>query len=151
MSSSFLDKLLFDENRHNDLTKSWLKVGNNCRVRRSMKSPSGHREKYQATRIEPLKKNKTWCRTPGQVGCRTKLCPRQNVWMHQHHTDRILRLEEAIGHGGTCCPTSKNVGVVNAFDQEVVIKVAVGVAYCHGEKLGSFGELSKDCALQGRL
>ncbi|KAH6921869.1 hypothetical protein HPB50_005600 [Hyalomma asiaticum] len=67
--SVFFDKRVFDGNRHNDLTKSWLKVGDHV-VLDAVRSPSGHRAKYQATRIEPVKK---MAQNPGssQMPCKT--------------------------------------------------------------------------------
>uniref|UniRef100_A0A224YAL2 Uncharacterized protein n=1 Tax=Rhipicephalus zambeziensis TaxID=60191 RepID=A0A224YAL2_9ACAR len=56
--SIFFDKRFFDGNRHYDLTKSWLKVGDHVLLN-AVRSPPGYRAKYQATRIEVAKKNET--------------------------------------------------------------------------------------------
>uniref|UniRef100_A0A224YDP6 Uncharacterized protein n=1 Tax=Rhipicephalus zambeziensis TaxID=60191 RepID=A0A224YDP6_9ACAR len=55
--SIFFDKRFFDGNRHYDLTKSWLKVGDHVLLN-AVRSPPGYRAKYQATRIEVAKKMK---------------------------------------------------------------------------------------------
>ncbi|XP_075525431.1 uncharacterized protein LOC142557457 isoform X2 [Dermacentor variabilis] len=54
-ASVFFDKRFFEKNRHYDLTKSGLKLGDVV-ILDAVKSPPGHRAKYQATRIELLRK-----------------------------------------------------------------------------------------------
>ncbi|KAH7974402.1 hypothetical protein HPB49_015035 [Dermacentor silvarum] len=53
--SVFFEKRLFQENRHFDLRKSGLKLGDIV-ILDAVRSPPGHRARYQATRIE-LRRN----------------------------------------------------------------------------------------------
>ncbi|XP_065280990.1 uncharacterized protein [Dermacentor albipictus] len=68
-ASVFFDKRFFEKNRHHDLTKSGLKLGDVV-VLDAVKSPRGHRAKYQATRIELLQKMaSTSSPAPNQAVC----------------------------------------------------------------------------------
>nr|XP_037273016.1 uncharacterized protein LOC119164919 [Rhipicephalus microplus] len=245
--SVFFDKRLFDGNRHNDLTKSWLKVGDRVLID-AVRSPPGHRAKYQATRIQALKKmqqNPAPSRMPreaesgviyGRIGTiqavnpshgfivfgqdnkqcaafyihdvhRSLLKPRKNLddifkvgskvqfdirsnpkpstiakWLATNITkapcdqsgqasdsgdeaflsyseiaERSIKTKEfsarkkLSGIRGAFYPNSKNTGLVAAFDQNIIVRVVVDVAYCGGKKLKSFVELMKDCSLQDEV
>ncbi|XP_054924646.1 uncharacterized protein [Dermacentor andersoni] len=68
-ASVFFDKRFFEKNRHYDLTKSGLKLGDVV-ILDAVKSPPGHRAKYQATRIELLRKMaSTSSPAPNQAVC----------------------------------------------------------------------------------
>ncbi|KAH7979694.1 hypothetical protein HPB49_010603 [Dermacentor silvarum] len=52
------------------------------------------------------------------------------------------------GIKGTFVPNSKNTGLVSGCEQNVVVRVVLGVAYCNGKKIESFGELLIHCTHQ---
>ncbi|KAL1434662.1 hypothetical protein MTO96_011479 [Rhipicephalus appendiculatus] len=67
--SVFFDKRFFYGNRHYDLTKPWLKVGDRVLLD-AVRSLPGYRVKYQATRIEAVRKmeqNPAPSRTPSET------------------------------------------------------------------------------------
>ncbi|KAL1483421.1 hypothetical protein MTO96_033206 [Rhipicephalus appendiculatus] len=246
--SVFFDKRFFDGNRHYDLTKSWLKVGDRV-VLDAVRSPPGYRAKYQATRIEAVEKkmeqkpapSRTPSETDGGViyGCpgtiqavnpshgfilfgednkhcayfvidnvhKSLLKPGKNLddilkagskvqfdaqpnpkpstfskWLATNvkkvpcaqsgrasdsgddaflsdneiaelllETKEFSARRKLSGIRGAFYPNSKNTGIVAAFDQNIMVRVVVDVAYCDRRKIRSFGELLKDCSLQDEV
>ncbi|KAH7974403.1 hypothetical protein HPB49_015036 [Dermacentor silvarum] len=246
-ASVFFDKRFIGENRYYDLTKSGIRVGDIV-VLDAVKSPPGHRAKYQATRIELLRKiahtsipttkqaafqpnnhgmtnglagtiqavnpchafilfgqgnkdcayvsidnveksllqaekslndifsvgdkvhfdaqphpkptscAKWWATNVKKVQCaelaQANDCGDEALLCDNDIAELLLDLKEfsarrkLSGIRGAFFPNSKNTGVVSAYDQHVMVRVVIAVAYCNGRKIRSFGELLKDCALQ---
>lgn len=245
--SVFFEKRLFQENRHFDLRKSGLKLGDIV-ILDAVRSPPGHRARYQATRIELLRKiahtsnpttkqaafqpnnhgmtngfagtiqavnpghafilfgqgnkdcayvsidnvdksllqaekslndifsvgdkvhfdaqphpkptscAKWWATNVKKVQCaelaQANDCGDQTFLSDNDIAELLLDLKgfsarrKLSGIRGGFFPNSKNTGLVSAYDQNVMVRVILGVAYCNGKKIRSFGELLTDCALQ---